>query len=69
MQAYGIYDKIDKGMEGVEGERTFTQKELGVSVNITDGAMSIAEPGEGVTFKELDHNSLAFVNKEDFDRS
>ena len=65
VQAYGIYDKIDKLMEGIEGAEVFSQKDLSVNVNITDGAMSIAEPGEGVSFKDLDHNSLAFVNKED----
>ena len=64
VQAYGIYDVIDKAMEGIN-EKVFTQKELGVTLNISEGSVSIAEPGEGVSFKDLDYNSLAFVNKED----
>ena len=63
-QSYHIYETIDKLMKGKD-EGKFTQKELGVALNISEGSMAIAEEGEGVVLKDLEYNTLDIVDKED----
>ena len=64
-EAFGIYEAIDKAMKNVEGAKNFTQKDLKIRLNISEGSMSLAEPGEGVFFEDLEFNSLSGVKEED----
>jgi hypothetical protein len=64
-QSYAIYDAIDNEMKGVDGAKTLTKEQLGVKLNISEGAMALSEPGEGVAFKDLDVKSINFVSEED----
>ena len=63
-QAYHIYNRIDKLMENRD-EAVLSQKDLDVVVNITEGQMALADEGDGALYKELYHNKLTIVSKED----
>jgi len=81
IQSFDIYNKINELMaakpevteagkvitEAVKAkdEGNFTQEELGVVLNISEGSMAIAGNKEGVSFEDLDHNTIAGISKED----
>lgn len=64
-EAIAIYDTIDKKMEGVEGAKTFTLEDLKARINISEGSMSIAQPGEGVAFEDLEFSSISGIPESD----
>ena len=58
-QSFSIYQTIDKLMGTTTDIGNFTQEDLNVTINISEGSLALADDGVGVLFKELSSNTLS----------